>query len=150
KVTGAGSSLTNSDSSATSYIGSFGTGALIVRDGGLATSVNTLVGLGSSLLGSSVAGSGYVTVADAGSTWNNSGDISVGTIFGSTSATGTGDVNVALGGHITSATTEFGLAAGCNGMATVSGTGSTWSNSGDVAIGQSSIGTLEIDGGGKF
>lgn len=150
KVTGAGSAFNNSDSSALSYIGSLGTGALVVRDGALATGVNTVVGLGGAFFGSDVSGTGYVTVADPGSTWNNSGDVSVGTSSGSTSATGTGDMNVALGGHVTSATTEMGVAANCSGTVNVDGAGSSWANSGDVAIGQSGIGSLEISNGGKF
>ena len=63
---------------------------------------------------------------------------------------GTGTLNVGSTGSGIVADTNgiIGEFAGSNGTATVSGTGSTWSNSGDLNIGQTGTGTLNIQTGG--
>ena len=139
-VTGAGSSLKNSSSATTTLIGYYYDGTLNVQSGGLFTSVNADVG--------QYGGAGFATVTGAGSTWNNSADLSIGVAFATNGFSASdGTMTIDSGGRVTSSTAEIGVQANNHGKVTVSGTGSTWANSGDIAVGQSGFGAVEVTGG---
>jgi MYXO-CTERM domain-containing protein len=107
-----------------------GTGA-----GGTLSSVNAH-------LGAVASSTGQVTVG-AGATWNNSLDLSVG-------RGGTGMLTITGGGKVvlpSGGTSNLGFASGSSGTATVTGSGSTWTN-GQLYVGRSGSGTLNISSGG--
>jgi T5SS/PEP-CTERM-associated repeat protein len=134
-VTGAGSSWTNSDDLA---VGLFGTGELFVEDGG---SVSNSDGI----IGGFHGATGTVTVTGAGSTWSNSGDLSIGDH-------GTGTLSILNGGDVLNTSGFIGRNAtpttSSTGTVTVSGAGSTWTNSGNLLIGASGTGTMNVSDGG--
>ena len=76
-----------------------------------------------------------------GDPWNVGGQLSIGeTLIGSMAVNGGSDVSNADG--------YVGNIAGSDGTVTVSGAGSTWTNSGELRMGNSGTGTLNITGGG--
>ena len=86
-------------------------------------------------VGLAAGSTGTVTVTGPGSTWINgpSGGLNIGSF-------GTGTLMIANGGrviNITPAATNIGNGAGSQGMVTVTGAGSIWSNSVGVNIGLS-------------
>ena len=107
-----------------------------VLSGGLVNCVNADIGNRFS-----ASDTGSVTVSGSGSTWNNSANLTIG---GSSADgnPGTGYMTVTGGGRVTSATAIIGLQSTATGTATVTGTGSTWVNSGDIAIGQGGSGAF--------
>lgn len=119
-VDGVGSRWTNSGGLG---VGTFGTGGmLMVRNGGMVTNTYGYVGNG-------VGYTGTVTVDGAGSKWTNSGSLSVGCY-------GTGVLTVQNGGQVSNNGTGYvGFRSGTAGTVTVVGSGSTWTNSGDLYIG---------------
>ena len=121
-------------------IGGEGTGTLMIKDHGTVNS-----GAGASV-GLTVGSIGAVTVTGPGSTWINgpSGGLNIG-------AFGTGTLTIANGGTVindTPNTANIGEFAGSRGTVTVTGAGSTWSNSLGVNIGRLGTGTLTIADGG--
>ena len=91
-----------------------------------------------------VAGSkGRVTVDGAGSTWTNSGTLSVGDRGG-------GTLIIQNGAVVSNGAGTIGrlAIAGGSGSVTVDGAGSTWTNSGTLKIGDAGTGTLTISNGG--
>jgi T5SS/PEP-CTERM-associated repeat protein len=127
-----------------------GVGALNVLAGGSVTDVNGIIGE-FGIIGTSVASNGTATVSGTGSTWTNSGDLMVaGNLSGGTVGAGTGTLNVLAGGSVTDVNGiigEFGVigtSAASNGTATVKGSGSKWTNSGNLTIGQGGTGVLTI------
>ena len=117
-VSGAGSTWTNTD---TIVVGGLGTGTLIIQNGGAVNSG------GGGSVGLSVGSTGTVTVTGPGSIWNNSpgGGLNIGSF-------GTGTLTIANGGTVinnTAFTANIGNGAGSQGTVTVTGAGSTWSNS---------------------
>ena len=85
-------------------------------------------------------------VTGAGSTWNNSpgGGLNIGSF-------GTGTLTIANGGTVinnTAFAANIGEGAGSQGTVTVTGAGSTWSNSSGMNIGNLGTGTLTIADGG--
>ena len=135
-VTGAGSSWSNAGSV---VVGGQGTGTLTIQDGGTVSSGGGSVGL-------SAGSTGTVTVTGPGSSWINgpSGGLNIGSF-------GTGTLTIANGGkviNITAFTANIGNGAGSQGTVTVTGAGSTWSNSSGVNIGNLGTGTLTIADGG--
>jgi outer membrane autotransporter protein len=137
-VTGAGSSWQINSSVA---VGGLGTGTLTIQDGGVLRSDGASVGM-------SAGSTGAVTVTGAGSAWNN-GTSNTGLNIGSF---GTGTLTVANGGQViniaTGTAANIGQAAGSQGLATVTGAGSMWSNTFGLNIGNSGTGTLTIADGG--
>jgi T5SS/PEP-CTERM-associated repeat protein len=132
-VSGAGSTWTNTG---TLVVGGLGTGTLTIQDGGAVNSG------GGGSVGLSAGSTGTVTVSGAGSTWNNSpgGGLNIGSF-------GTGTLTVANGGMVinnTAFAANIGNGAGSQGTVTVTGAGSTWSNSSGVNIGNLGTGTLTI------
>jgi T5SS/PEP-CTERM-associated repeat protein len=116
-----------------------------------------------------MAGSmGVVTVDGLGSQWNERGVISAGVYQGSNgtlnvtnrgavscdrlfvSSNGAGTLNIASGGTVSDTQGYTGSQTGAMGLATVNGTGSAWSNRGELDVGYNSgaTGTVTIVGGG--
>jgi len=135
-VGGAGSTWTNSGSLRVGYSGE---ATLNITDGGAVS--NTTGYVGSSYTGSS-GPTGMVTVSGAGSTWTNSDDLWVGDYFKS------GRLAITDGGTVTSSTGYIGRYSASRGEVTVSGAGSTWTNSGNLYVRYSGRGTLNITDGG--
>jgi outer membrane autotransporter protein len=136
-VDGAGSTWTNSTGLA---VGEFGTGTLKITNGGAVFSSAT------GLIGADSGAIGIVTVDGAGSTWDNDGDL----FFGSK---GTGSLNITHGGAVSNASGSLGGAflffqTDASGRAIVDGPGSTWTNRGQLFVGNFSAGTLQITNGG--
>ncbi len=131
-VAGAGSTWTN-DGSIT--VGVEAEGSLTIEDGGSVSNHDGHIG--------AIAGStGMVTVTGAGSTWNNSTSLTVG-------ESGTGALTIQDGGHVSNLHAGFiGANTGSSGMAIVSGTGSTWTNTTNLRVGHFGTGTLRIEAGG--
>ena len=101
---------------------------------------------GGGSIGLSAGSAGTVTVTGPGSTWNNSpgGGLNIGSF-------GTGTLTVANGGVVinnTAFAANIGHGAGSLGTVTVTGAGSTWSNSSGVNIGKLGTGALTIANGG--
>ena len=86
---------------------------------------------------------------DPGSIWTN-GTTATGLNIGSS---GTGTLTIADGGkviNIASASANIGNSAGSLGTVTVTGAGSTWTNSSAVVVGREGSGTLTIQDGGEL
>jgi T5SS/PEP-CTERM-associated repeat protein len=179
-VTGAGSTWTNSGFLS---VGNGGTGTLTLASGGVVSSAN------GGFIGSILGSQGAVTVTGAGSSWINSGLLSVGndgtgalavgnggvvtsgllTVGQSGAGTvtignggvvssglltvgqfGTGTLTIANGGNLITSIpgADIGNSVGSQGMVTVTGAGSTWTNSGLLSVGTNGAGTLTIANGG--
>jgi fibronectin-binding autotransporter adhesin len=133
-VSGTGSTWT---SSGELDVGYFGTGTVQITNGGT-------VNIGDGYIGDNPGSSGMVTVSGSGSTWTTSGQLDIGYL-------GTGALQITNGGAVSSPVAYIGSNYGSllgSGMVTVSGSGSTWTNSGALYIGSSGIGTLQITNGG--
>ncbi|MCT7378693.1 autotransporter domain-containing protein [Chelativorans salis] len=131
-VSGAGSIWTNSGDL---FVGREGHGTLTIENQGTVTDTNGFIGR---LNGST----GNVTVSGAGSTWTNSTALVVGDA-------GTGTLTVLDGGTVSSNSSGFiGFYAGSSGAATVTGLGSTWTNSTALGVGVFGEGLLMIENGG--
>ncbi len=132
-VTGAGASWSTASNI---VVGGLGTGTLTIQDDGLMSS-------GSGSVGQSAGSTGTVTVTGPGSTWINgtSGGLNIGSF-------GTGTLTVANGGKVIDIVpgpvANIGNDAGSLGTVTVTGAGSTWSNSSGLNIGNLGTGTLTI------
>jgi len=136
-VTGEDSTWTNSGEL---RVGRSGTGELTIENGGSVSN-------SSGFIGSHGTGIGTVTVTGTDSTWANTGSLTVG-------ASGTGELTIENGGSVSNTGTGYiGAGNDSQGIATVTGAGSTWSNEilmlganiGGVSTGN---GTLTISNGG--
>jgi len=131
-------------------------GMLIIQSGGVLSDV-------SSQIGTNTGSTGTAIVTDTGSSWTNSSNLNVG-------SSGTGTLNIQSGGSVSSAASTFvgtnngstgvliiqsggvlsdvssqiGTSIGSTGAATVTGTGSSWTNSGNLNVGNSGTGTLTV------
>lgn len=145
-VTGAGSLWANSGNLT---VGFGGVGEMLVEAGGQVTSADGAIG-------AAPAGDGTVTVTGAGSSWTMNDAFSVG-------GWGTGTLTIADGGEVTNVDgyiggfrpSAFGIDPNVvgydpngTGTVTVTGTGSQWTNSGDLNVGFLGDGTLTISDGG--
>jgi fibronectin-binding autotransporter adhesin len=131
-ISGDGSAWTKSGYLA---IGRSGNGTLLVETGG---QVSDTV----AYLGYEAKASGTATITGNSSTWTNSGLLFVG-------SSGNGILNIEAGGQVSNAFTGFlGFNAGSTGIATVTGTGSQWSNSTCLFVGYDGSGTLTVANGG--
>ena len=134
-VDGANSTWTNSDKL---YVGTnyHVTGTLNITNGGAVSNTNGFVGKN--------CGVGTVTVDGANSTWTNSGELYVGAV-----AATTGTLNITNGGAVSNVNGVIGEEYSA-GTVTVDGANSTWTNSGDLTLGENanSTGTLNITNGG--
>lgn len=111
--------------------------SLLIRNGSQFTVTDTH----NSTIGFSDGSSGSVTVTGEGSTWTNSGDLTIGW-------DGSGEMLISNGGTVTSSSGRIGAFTGSSGSVTVTGTGSTWTNSGGLTIGEAGSGELLISEGG--
>ena len=112
-VSGIGSTWANSDNL---HVGFSGDGALDITDGGAVSNTNCYIGAG---LGST----GVVTISGNDSTWTNSADLHIGFNVGAYGA-----LDITDGGTVSSVHSYIGRDAASEGVVTVSGAGSTWSN----------------------
>ena len=132
-VTGAGSTWTNSS---WLWVGYEGAGTLDIENGGQVSSTYGLLGNGS-------LSSGTVTVDGSGSAWIDSGSLCVGY------DAGVGTLIIQDGAHVSNIHGFLGDHVGSTGTATVTGAGSTWTNSGTLYVGNEGSGTLAIQNGGQ-
>jgi T5SS/PEP-CTERM-associated repeat protein len=134
-VDGVGSRWENSFSI---EVGSRGQGTMNITNGGVVSSSNGSIG---ALTGST----GIVTVDGADSAWTGSSNLFVGSL-------GDGTLNVTNGGFVSNVHGIVGRQSFDDlgtGVATISGVGSHWSNSGDLTVGENGAsGTLNITTGG--
>jgi T5SS/PEP-CTERM-associated repeat protein len=126
-------------------VGNHGTGTLNINNG---ADVNVTGFNSSASLGHRSTGVGIVNVSGAGSTWTNKNQLWVG-------ESGVGMLTVQHGGSLrTSSAANFsnviGTFAGSRGMVSVTGAGSTWTNSNELRVGGSGDGTLVISDGGSL
>lgn len=132
-VDGTGSSWTNHIAL---WVGNSGTGTLTVRNGGVVT--NGADGF----IGVNAGATGTVTIDGAGSSWTDAGNLFVG-------QAGTGTLMVSNGGTVSNGVDGYiGANSGATGTVTVTGTGSSWTHAGTVAVGESGTGTLTVANGG--
>ncbi|MEH6676184.1 autotransporter-associated beta strand repeat-containing protein, partial [Phenylobacterium sp.] len=132
-VDGAGSTLT------TDYIRagtSFGEGYLTISGGGLVTSANN------ALLGELSGAYGSAIVTGASSRWNHQDQLFIG-------YRGVGDLQIADGGVVESATGRIGEFADSAGAVTVAGAGSQWAIVTDLFVGMEGDGALHVADGGS-
>jgi T5SS/PEP-CTERM-associated repeat protein len=113
-------------------IGRYGTGSLIITNGGTATCEKTTLGVFTGSLGEAV-------IDGAGSAWRLTDSFVVG-------SKGTGKVSIINGGTITGAGPRLGYYAGSDGTMIIDGAGSVLQ--GGVGIGYSGEGTLTVTNGG--
>ena len=135
-VTGAGSTWASSNALS---VGNLGNGTLNIQAGGQVSSSGGSIGNGS-------GSTGTATVTGAGSTWTNSGSFNVGNY-------GNGTLNIQAGGQVISSNvnsySNIGRYSGSTGAVTVTGAGSTWTNSGHLFVGPNGSGTLTVTDGGR-
>jgi len=133
-VDGIGSKWTNSGSL---FVGFYGTGTLNIQNGGQVSNTSGTLCYRSS-------SNGTATVDGIGSKWTNSGKLYVGCSY-----SGTGTLNIQNGGEVSNTYGFLGEDPGSSGTVTVDGTGSKWTNSGDLYVGYLGTGTLNIQNGGQ-
>jgi len=132
-VSGGGSTWTSSN---WLYVGYHGDGTLEIINGG------TVVANGHSFIGN--RSTGTVTVSGAGSTWASAGSLYVG-------SRGGGTLYITNGGSVSNDSSgSIGHYSGSTGAVTVSGAGSTWTNSKRLYVGRNGGATLDITNGGIF
>ena len=122
-------------------VGGDATGTLTVN------SVMNLTGAqGNAVLGKLAGVTGTVNVTGNGATWSNAaGNTNSPLAVG---GFGTGFLNITLGGKVDDFDAIIAREAGSHGTATVSGTGSIWTNLGTTRVGGAGIGTLNVSAGG--
>ncbi len=162
------------------YVGNSGSGTLNITNGGSVSSSyssyynGTYLGHNSAYIGCNSGSTGTVTVSGSGSTWTTNGvylhvgysgngtlNVTDGGSVISSSMTyvgnsGIGTLNITSGGSVTSGAYNgngygyIGVGSGSTGAVTVSGSGSTWTNSnGCLYVGYNGSGTLKITNGGS-
>ncbi|MBE3098135.1 MAG: autotransporter-associated beta strand repeat-containing protein, partial [Planctomycetes bacterium] len=136
-VEGSGSKWTNS--SGDLYVGEGGTGTLNIQNGGQVSNLDGHLGY---------YGSGTATVDGSGSNWTNSGDLYFG-YDNYSYGPGTGTLNILNGGQVSNTNAYLGYYSASSGTATVDGSGSNWTHSGDLHVGFAGTGTLNIKNGGQ-
>ncbi|MDH2348942.1 autotransporter domain-containing protein [Bradyrhizobium sp. SSUT77] len=129
-VTGIGSSW--STGAGNLIIGQYGTGSLLVSNGGAVNDMN-------GDLGQFAGASGSATVNGTGSIWTNN--------FLGIGDAGNGTLTISNAGKITNTIGVIGAVAGSVGHVTVDGVGSTWTNSLNLVVGGVGTGSLAISNG---
>ena len=118
-------------------VGSEGSGTLTVLGGSEVTSSNGALGWG-------VNGVGTVTVSGAGSRWDNSaGSLTV-------AYQGTASITVADGGELINATGYVANAVGSSAGVTVTGPGSSWTNTESLIAGNYGSATIRVNSGAQL
>jgi T5SS/PEP-CTERM-associated repeat protein len=136
-ISGNGSSLLTT----ALMVGDNGTGTLDISAGGDVDSDSAIIGHFSGSLG-------IVHVRDSGSTWDVSGSLIVGdSAAGTPGVTAGGTLNITAGGLVENTFGAIGSQSGSTGTVNVSDSNSRWLNSGNLAVGSSGQGTLNITGG---
>jgi fibronectin-binding autotransporter adhesin len=135
-VTGAGSRWIDVSSL---RVGVVGTGALRVENGGVVES-------NEGRIGQTTSGNGTVTVTGTGSRWTTSTEIII-------ADAGSGSLIIENGGTVSSGQTSnrsgtIGYSAGGSGTVSVTGAGSSWTMSRDLAVGRQGSGGLTVSNGG--
>jgi T5SS/PEP-CTERM-associated repeat protein/autotransporter-associated beta strand protein len=133
-VNGAGSKWTNTQGV---LVGNAGGGNLTIENGGRVE--NTFARVAAA--GGSTS---TVLVTGAGSTWVSSGDLYVGN-------GGNGSLTVSGGGVVTSVgSSRMGNTSSSVGTVTLTGAGSSWTNTGETIVGNQGTGSISISAGAKF
>jgi T5SS/PEP-CTERM-associated repeat protein len=138
--------VTGSDFTATQLIvGNHGAGTLNISNGAKLNvpGFNSRV-----VLGNNAGSVGSITVSGAGTTWTNLNQLWVG-------GSGSGTLIIQRGGRLrctssAGSSNVIGTFAGASGTATINGTGSTWTCSNELIVGNGGNGTLTIVNGGSF
>lgn len=118
------------------FIGAAGSGQLTISNAGTLSDTTAALGF-------QAGSTGVVTVTGAGSTWTNNGDLSIGRL-------GSGTLKVLSGGSVSAVNVNVGdLAGSANGSLTVSGTGSSFTTSGGLIIGNLGTGNLMVANSGQ-
>lgn len=134
-VSGAGSDWTMEPFSEL-RVGDFGTGNLIIEDGGSVSS-------DFSYISEQTGSTGVVNVSGIGSIWNISGDLEVG---GATSGT----LTVSAGAEVVDGGSVYvGSDSGAAGTVTITGDSSNWTGINELVVGESGNGTVTIAAGGS-
>ena len=121
-------------------IGGYGHGTLQVAAGGVVSSGSSSIGLGNAESESGTTQSvGVATITGHGSQWNIARDLVVGHRF-----RGSGTLNVTEGGLVTSSDSTVGSDNGAEGVVTITGKGSHWNMSGNLVVGRTGHGTLNV------
>lgn len=113
------------------------------------TGLLTLTGAGTNTGGTNIRAG--ILHLDGGSLAQGSGDMTVGDLTGDI-----GTLAISNGGSVTNDTGYIGLDAGSTGTVSVSGAGSTWTNTTTVNVGYEGTGVLavsngaDVDGGATF
>lgn len=132
-VSGTGSSL---DSSGGLFLADFGTGGLTISSGGVVTSTTAQIGYNNA---------GTALLTDLGSRLTISSTLSVG----SQTSTSVGTFTVQNGATGSSATLLLGNSVGGHGDMTITGTGTSWTNTGSLQIRTSTQGSsVTVSAGG--
>jgi fibronectin-binding autotransporter adhesin len=119
------------------YAGYSRTGTLTISNGGRVSNSSGYLGY------SGTGSAGTVLVTGSGSTWTCSSYLYVG-------YSGTGALNITNGGSVSNSSGYLGYGGtGSAGTALVDGSGSTWTCSNDLYVGNSGTGTLNITNGGQ-
>jgi T5SS/PEP-CTERM-associated repeat protein len=116
-------------------VGLNGTGMINVSNGRDVTVADHTV------IGQNATGVGHISISGAGSTWTNTGDLTVG-------LAGSGSLSLSAAALLTSAVGILGSSTGSNGLATITGAGTVWSGAASFYVGYSGNGTLDLTSGG--
>lgn len=92
----------------------------------------------------SITNSASLSISSGGNLSIGANEVFVG---GTEFATGVGTLSITSGGDLSNRTGYVGFFANSNGTASISGAGSSWSNTGSLMIGRNGGGTLSIDNG---
>ena len=138
--------VTGSDFTQTQLIvGNNGNGTLNVNNGAdvHVSGFNSTVALGHHS-----TGTGTVSINGVGSTWTNDDQLWIG-------ESGTGTLTIQNGGSLITSSAAggsniIGVFGGSNGMVTITGAGSTWTDNNGLTVGNSGNGTLMITDGGSL
>jgi T5SS/PEP-CTERM-associated repeat protein len=113
-------------------------GVMNVTNGGQVSSAGSLT------MASFLTGQGTATVSGAGSRADFVGDISIGTA-------GKGTLTISSGGQVTSEEGRIAaMGASASGEVTITGAGSSWTTTSNVAVGTIGTGTLNVENGGSL
>ena len=136
--------VTVSDTGSTLTSDGFLIGGANYSDGTLSiTGGGSVSNYGSCRLGSGIFSKSEVTVSGTGSTLTNGSCLYVG-YYG-----GDATLSITDGGSVSNTDGYISYRPGSTGNATVSGTGSTWTNSGNLYIGPYGDGALSVTDGGR-
>lgn len=135
-ITGTGSAW-NKAGGSTLFVGFDGDGTLNIEDAATITSHHNYIGYNPN-------STGEATVTGANSTWTNSGVLYTG-------YNGDGTLNILDGGKVTSVGISYNaFGANTTSNITINGTDSSWTNSGELRVGQSGNATISIEAGGAL